>query len=73
LDSLIEEDLVFLPELKDPIEQFVEELAGADLLMESVLSAGISQKQLNHWLTVRKMLSSKDRIQARLPYFIEIQ
>ncbi len=73
LDSLGEDDLVFLPEAKDPFEQFVEELAEADLLMEALASAGVSEKQLNHWLSVRRMLNSDDRIQARLPYFIEIQ
>ena len=73
LDSLEESDVVFLPEAKDPIEQFIEELAGANLLTEALLQAGVSQAQLEQLLAVRRMVASNDRIQARLPYFLEIQ
>ena len=73
LDSLEESDVVFLPEAKDPIEQFIEELAGANLLTEALLQAGVSQAQLAQLLAVRRMVASNDRIQARLPYFLEIQ
>lgn len=73
LDSLEESDVVFLPEAKDPIEQFIEELAGANLLTEALLQAGVSKAQLEQLLAVRRMVASNDRIQARLPYFLEIQ
>jgi protease-4 len=73
LDSLLEDDIVFLPESKDPFEQFVEELAGANLLLEAMVDAGLSREQLAELLAVRRMVASDDRIQARLPYFISIQ
>jgi len=73
LDSLVEADIVFLPESKDPFEQFVEELAGAELLLEAMVDAGLSREQLEQLLAVRRMVASDDRIQARLPYFISIQ
>jgi len=73
LDSLSEDDVVFLPEAKDPLEQFVEELAGAEVLTDALVKVGLSRQQLEHIVAVRRMLESDDRIQARLPYFIEIQ
>ena len=73
LDSLVQDDIVFLPESKDPFEQFVEELAGANLLLEAMVDAGLSREQLAELLAVRRMVASDDRIQARLPYFISIQ
>jgi protease IV len=73
LDSLVQDDIVFLPESKNPFEQFVEELAGANLLLEAMVDAGLSREQLAELLAVRRMVASDDRIQARLPYFISIQ
>ena len=73
LDSLEQDDVVFLPEAKDPLEQFIEDLAGAEVLTEALVQSGLPRNQLEHILAVRRMLASEDRIQARLPYFIEIQ
>ena len=73
LDSLSEDDVVFLPEAKDPLEQFIEELAGAEVLTDALVQAGLSRTRLEQLVAARRMLASKDRIQARLPYFIEIQ
>ncbi len=73
LDSLEHDDVVFLPEAKDPLQQFVEELAGAEVITEALVQSGLPRHQLEHILAVRRMIASDDRIQARLPYFIEIQ
>ena len=73
LDSLERDDVVFLPETKDPLQQFVEDLAGAELVTEALVKSGLPRHQLEHILAVRRMIASDDRIQARLPYFIEIQ
>lgn len=73
LDSLEQDDVVFLPEAKDPLQQFVEELAGAEVITEALVQSGLPRHQLEHILAVRRMIASDDRIQARLPYFIEIQ
>ena len=37
------------------------------------MQSGLPRHQLEHILAVRRMIASDDRIQARLPYFIEIQ
>lgn len=73
LDSLIEDDVVFLPEAKDPLQLFVEGLVGAEVLADALVQAGLSRHQLEQIVAVRRMLASDDRVQARLPYFIEIQ
>jgi protease-4 len=73
LDSLGQDDVVYLPEAKDPLQQFIEDLAGAEMLTEALVQSGLPRNQLEHLLAVRRMLASEDRIQARLPYFIEIQ
>lgn len=73
LDSLEQDDVVYLPEAKDPLQQFIEDLAGAEMLTEALVQSGLPRNQLEHILAVRRMLASEDRIQARLPYFIEIQ
>ena len=73
LDSLDQDDVVYLPEAKDPLQQFIEDLAGAEMLTEALVQSGLPRNQLEHILAVRRMLASEDRMQARLPYFIEIQ
>lgn len=73
LDSLDEEQIVFLPEAMDPLQAFVEDLAGAEMLGEALVKAGIPKEQWRQWLSVKRMVESKDRIQARLPFGIEIK
>ena len=73
LDSLDEDEIVFLPEAMDPLQAFVEDLAGAEMLGEALVKAGIPEEQWRQWLSVKRMVESKDRIQARLPYGIDIK
>jgi len=73
LDSLDEDEIVFLPEAMDPLQAFVEDLAGAEMLGEALVKAGIPEEQWRQWLSVKRMVESKDRIQARLPFGIEIK
>ncbi len=73
LDSLDEDQIVFLPEAMDPLQAFVEDLAGAEMLGEALVKAGIPEEQWRQWLSVKRMVESKDRIQARLPFGIEIK
>lgn len=73
LDSLDEDQIVFLPEAMDPLQAFVEDLAGAEMLGEALVKAGIPKEQWRQWLSVKRMVESKDRIQARLPFGIEIK
>ena len=73
LDSLDEDEIVFLPEAMDPLQAFVEDLAGAEMLGEALVKAGIPEEQWRQWLSVKRMVESKDRIQARLPYGIDVK
>ena len=70
---LDEDEIVFLPEAMDPLQAFVEDLAGAEMLGEALVKAGIPEEQWRQWLSVKRMVESKDRIQARLPYGIDIK
>ena len=63
LDSLSEDDVVFLPEAA--ARTFIEELAGAEVLTDALVQVGLSRQQLEHIVAVRRMLESDDRIQAR--------
>lgn len=73
LDSLDEAGIVFLPETVDPLEAFVRDLAGAEMLGDALVSAGIPAEQWRQWLSVKRMVDSKDAIQARMPYYIDIR
>ena len=73
LDSLDEDEIVFLPEAVDPLEAFVQDLAGAEVLGDALIQAGIPAERWNQWLTVKRMVESKDHIQARMPFWIEVQ
>ena len=73
LDSLDEDEIVFLPEAIDPLEAFVQDLAGAEVLGDALIQAGIPAERWNQWLTVKRMVESKDHIQARMPFWIEVQ
>jgi protease-4 len=73
LDSLDEDNIVFLPETVDPLEAFVRDLAGAEMLGNALISAGIPAEQWRQWLSVKRMVESKDPIQARMPYFIDVR
>ncbi|MGB1074713.1 MAG: signal peptide peptidase SppA [Flavobacteriales bacterium] len=64
---------IFLPERKDPIEQFVEDFVGVELAAEVMKSSGISPSAIHDLKTVAGMLSGEDRFQARLPFVIHFQ
>jgi hypothetical protein len=55
------------------LEAFVRDLAGAEMLGNALISAGIPAEQWRQWLSVKRMVESKDPIQARMPYFIDVR
>ena len=73
LDSLGNDDVVYLPEMKDPIEAFIEQFAGVTVAGEVLEHMGMSQLQTLELMRVHRMLESGDRVQARMPYQIEIR
>lgn len=73
LDSLGKDDVVYLPEMKNPIEAFIEEFAGVTVAGEVLEHMGMSQLQTLELMRVHRMLESGDRVQARMPYLIDIR
>jgi protease-4 len=73
LDSLGKDDVVYLPEMKNPIEAFIEEFAGITLASEVLEHMGMSELQTLELMRVHRMLESGDRVQARMPYLIDIR
>jgi len=73
LDSLSDDDIVYLPKHKDPIQQLIEDFAGVELTSEVLQAVGISPQNAGELMRIRRMLESGDRIQARMPYLIEIK
>jgi protease-4 len=73
LDSLGTDDVVYLPEMKDPIEAFIEQFAGVTVAGEVLEHMGMSQLQTLELMRVHRMLESGDRVQARMPYLIDIR
>ena len=73
LDSLGNDDVVYLPEMKDPIEAFIEQFAGVTVAGEVLEHMGMSQLQTLELMRVHRMLESGDRVQARMPYLIDIR
>lgn len=64
---------VFLPERKDPFEQFIEEFAGVELAARALTSAGLSPEALVDIKSVQAMISGQDRVQARLPFTLHFK
>ena len=73
LDSLGKDDVVYLPEMKNPIEAFIEEFAGVTVAGEVLERMGMSELQTLELMRVHRMLESGDRVQARMPYLINIR
>jgi protease IV len=73
LDSLGIDDIVYLPEMKNPLEAFIEEFAGITVAGEVLEYMGMSEQQTLELMRVHRMLESGDRVQARMPYLIDIR
>ena len=73
LDSLGIDDIVYLPEMKNPLEAFIEEFAGVTVAGEVLEYMGMSEQQTLELMRVHRMLESGDRVQARMPYLIDIR
>jgi protease IV len=73
LDSLSDDDIVYLPIHKDPIQQLIEDFAGVELTSEVLQAVGMSPQNAGELMRIRRMLESGDRIQTRMPYLIEIK
>ena len=61
---------VFLPERKDPFEQFIEDFTGVEMAARALESAGLNPQMLMDLRSIEAMMSGEDRIQARLPFLL---
>lgn len=59
-----------LPEMLDPFQEFLKELSGEAQTARVLESMGLSERYLTPLLDTRRMIESRDRIQARMPYYL---
>ena len=59
--------------MKNPLEAFIEEFAGVTVAGEVLEYMGMSEQQTLELMRVHRMLESGDRVQARMPYLIDIR
>jgi len=64
---------IALPEARDPLEAFVEDLAGVDSDLKVLGLTGVEEEVLRELWQVRRMVETGDPIQARLPFTLRIQ
>lgn len=62
-------DRVYLPEQQDPFEAFIEDLTGVEVVLQQF---GFSVADLHELRSLKRMVEQGDRVQARLPYRIDI-
>ena len=63
---------VFLPEFKDPLEMFIEDLTGVRSGLEALNLLGADDRVIDEIISVKRMIESGDVIQARMPYNLYI-
>lgn len=64
---------IALPDARDPLEAFVEDLAGVDSDLKVLGLTGVEEEVLRELWQVRRMVETGDPIQARLPFTLRIQ
>ncbi|MDA0728050.1 MAG: signal peptide peptidase SppA [Bacteroidetes bacterium] len=64
---------VALPEAQDPLEAFLEDLAGVEMGLPALGLTGVERDVLQELWQVRRMVETGDPIQARLPYTLRIR
>ncbi|NQX91079.1 MAG: signal peptide peptidase SppA [Flavobacteriales bacterium] len=66
-------EILRLPEIKDPFQEFLDEISGqakAEILAREM---GISESYLDEIQSVKEMVTEGDRIQARMPFYLRIE
>ena len=64
---------VILPEPVDPITQFLEDMGGAQVALHTLEAWGVPAGSIREFLALQRMVEQGDRVQARLPFAIEIR
>ena len=64
---------VFLPEMKDPIEAFIEDIAGVQTELNTLTLLGADPTMIKDILAVKRVIESGEVAQARLPFNIQIK
>lgn len=73
LDSLEQENIVYLPEMLDPIQALIEELGGVETTVQLLASLGFSKSTIREYIGLQRMVVSDDLIQARMPFLLDIR
>jgi protease-4 len=63
---------VYLPEMKDPIEQIIEDMMGVHSGLEAMNLLGADPAILKEVLGMKRMIESGDIYQTRLPFTLHI-
>ena len=66
-------EILRLPEIKDPFQEFLDEISGqakAEILAREMV---ISESYLDEIQSVKEMVTEGDRIQARMPFYLRIE
>ena len=72
LIGLKDSERIFLPEMKDPFEQMIEDLTGVKANIDALSLLGAEDSYLKEVLEVKKLVESGEVIQARLPFNLHI-
>jgi protease-4 len=64
--------VIDLPKVKDPFQQFIEELSGETKIEFITKNFGLSPEMMLYLYDMKKMLSQKG-VKAVMPYYLEIQ
>ena len=72
LIGLEDSERIFLPEMKDPFEQMIEDLTGVKANIDALSLLGAEDSYLKEVLEVKKLVESGEVIQARLPFNLHI-
>jgi protease-4 len=63
---------IYLPEMKDPIEQIIEDMMGVHIGLEAMNLLGADPAILKEVLGMKRMIESGDIYQTRLPFTLHI-
>ena len=72
LIGLEDAERVFLPKMKDPFEQLIEDLTGVKSNIDALNLLGAEDSYLKEVLEVKKLVESGEVIQTRMPFNLHI-
>ena len=65
-------EIIYLPEMKDPLEAMIEDFVGVESRLNALELLGFDDIRLDEIKSVKRMIDSEDVFQTRMPYNIHI-